>query len=101
MQARAIASSSSVGITSTAVGDRSDEILRGPLPGPVLRFSSSSMPSVASPLNASRRTAASFSPTPAVNVITSVLPNSRKIGPDVLAQPVDVDVVRQLRCRIA
>ena len=37
MQARAIASSSLVGITSTVVGDRSDEILRGPVAGAVFQ----------------------------------------------------------------
>ena len=56
-QARAIASSSLVGTTSTVIGELSVEIRRAPLRGLSLRCSSSSMPSAARPVSASRRTA--------------------------------------------
>ena len=76
-----MASSSSVGITSTVVGDLSAEMRRAPFAGLALRCSSSSMPSAAMPDSASRRTAASFSPTPAVKVMTSALPSTAMYAP--------------------
>ena len=75
---RAIASSSLVGITSTVVGELSAEIRRAALAGLALRCSSSSMPNAAIPDSASRRTPASFSPTPAVKVMTSAVPSSAR-----------------------
>ena len=44
-----------------------------------------------------RAAAASCSPTPAVNVMTSAPPQHRQVGADVLAEPVAVDVVRRPR----
>ena len=69
------------GNTSTVVGELSAEMRRAALAGLALRCSSSSMPNAAIPDSASRRTAASFSPTPAVNVITSAVPSSARYAP--------------------
>ena len=86
-----MASSSSVGTTSTGVGDLSAEMRRAALAGLALRCSSSSMPSAARPER--------VAPDGGV-----VLPDARgegddvgaaehrQVGADVLAQPVDVDV---------
>ena len=81
---RAIASSSSVGTTSTSTGLSSVPIRRGPSVSSSLRCGSTSMPSAASPRSASARTRATFSPTPPVKTTASAPPSTARYAPTYL-----------------
>ena len=70
---------------------------RSPRPGDWLRVSSTTIPRRSRPARASRRTSTLFSPTPAVKVMTSTPTEFDHVRADVVAQPMDVDVVGEFR----
>ena len=98
---RAIASSSLVGTTAMVIGAPAGEITRAWLERTAFSSGSTRNPRPSSPSTTAARSAGLFSPTPAVKLSRSSRPRRIEVRAEVVLEPMDVHLERQLSRLVA